>query len=65
MVSFLTGGNFLDYNVLLDNPIAGQHLGIILIELGVGFTVTSVMIIIYFSFAGRKESPQPKKELGE
>ena len=65
MVSFLTGGNFLDYNVLLDNPIAGQHLGIILIELGVGFTVTSVMIIIYFSFAGRKESPQPKDKIGE
>jgi len=64
MVSFLNGGNFLDYNVLLDNPIAGQHLGIILIELGVGFTVTSVIIIIYFSFAGRKENQQPKDESG-
>lgn len=65
MVSFLAGGNFLDYNVLLENPIAGQHLGIILIELGVGFTVTAVMIIIYFNFAGRNEVEPGKIESGE
>ena len=33
------GGNFLDYTVLADDPVAGQHLGILLVELGVGITV--------------------------
>lgn len=64
LVSFLNGGNFLDYNVLLSNPVAGQHLGILLIELGVGFTVTAVMIIIFFNFAARDEIEQSKEELG-
>ena len=35
----------------------GQHLGIMLIELGVGITVASVMILIFFSFAGRGRTP--------
>jgi multicomponent Na+:H+ antiporter subunit B len=56
VVSLLNGGNFLDYNVLADDPIAGQHLGILLIELGVGCTVASVMVIIFFNFAGRREN---------
>lgn len=55
VVSLLNGGNFLDYNVLSSDPIAGQHLGILLIELGVGCTVTSVMVVIFFSFADRAE----------
>jgi len=55
IVSLLNGGNFFDFNVLSNDPIAGQHLGIILIELGVGCTVASVMILIFFNFAGRKE----------
>ncbi|MBL4907544.1 MAG: DUF4040 domain-containing protein, partial [Sneathiella sp.] len=36
VVSMMNGGNFLDYNVLASNPVAGQHLGILLVELGVG-----------------------------
>lgn len=58
VVSLFNGGNFLDYNVLAQDPIAGQHLGILLIELGVGCTVTAVMIIIFFNFAGRREAQQ-------
>ena len=57
VVSMLNGGNFLDYNVLAGDPVAGQHLGILLIELGVGCTVASVMVIIFFSFSGREEYP--------
>ncbi|MGQ8366833.1 Na(+)/H(+) antiporter subunit B [Glaciecola sp. 1036] len=53
VVSMLRGGNFLNYSVLLDSPIAGQHLGIIVIELGVGITVASVMILLFFTFARR------------
>ncbi len=47
------GGTFLDYNVLADDPIAGQHLGIMLVELGVGLTVTGVLLSIFHSFAAR------------
>lgn len=53
VVSMLNGGNYLDYNVLAADPIAGQHLGIIIIELGVGITVTTSMIIIFLTFARR------------
>ena len=51
--SLLLGGNFLDYNVLLDDPVDGQHLGILLIELGVGITVAATLIMIFYAFAGR------------
>ena len=47
------GGNFLDYDVLFEDPIAGQHIGILVIELGVGITVAAAMITIFFTFAGR------------
>ena len=53
VTTILMGGNFLDYNLLLLNPVEGQHIGILLIELGVGITVSSVMLIIFFAFAGR------------
>jgi len=54
MDSLLLGGNFLDYNVLLDDPVHGQHLGIILIELGVGVTVASTLIVVFYAFVGRR-----------
>lgn len=53
VASLLLGGNYLDYTVLADKPVAGQHLGILLVELGVGITVSSVMLILFFAFAGR------------
>ena len=58
VVSLLNGKKFLDYSALSSDPVAGQHLGILLIEIGVGITVASVMVIIFFTFAGRNESPQ-------
>ena len=51
VVSMLLGANFLDYDVLAANPVAGQHLGILLVELGVGLTVTAVMILLFYAFA--------------
>lgn len=51
--SMLNGGNFLDYNVLANDPHDGQHYGILIIELGVGITVAAVMINIFFSFSER------------
>ncbi len=54
IAGMLMGGNFLDYSVLSSDPVAGQHLGILLIELGVGITVTGVLLSIFFAFASRK-----------
>jgi len=50
------GGNFLDYDALSDSPLAGQHIGIILIELGVGMAVASTLVSIFYGFAGRERS---------
>ena len=61
VVSLLNGKEFLDYSTLSADPVAGQHLGILLIELGVGITVASVMVIIFFNFAGRRENQQNKE----
>jgi len=53
VAALVLGGNFLDYSVLEADPVAGQELGIMLIELGVGTTVAAVMIAIFYAFAGR------------
>ncbi len=53
VATMLMGGNYLDYNVLLHDHLHAQHLGILLVELGVGVTVAAVMITIFFAFAGR------------
>jgi multicomponent Na+:H+ antiporter subunit B len=54
--TLLLGGSFLNYSVLAENPTTGQHIGILVIELGVGITVASVMLIIFFAFAGREQN---------
>ncbi len=54
IASLFLGGNYLDYGVLASEPAAGQHLGILLIEFGVGLTVASVMVTVFFAFAGRR-----------
>jgi multicomponent Na+:H+ antiporter subunit B len=54
VVGMIKGGRFLDYGVLGADPVRGQHLGILLIELGVGITVASVIIGVFFAFVGRK-----------
>tara|TARA_B100000029_G_scaffold120855_1_gene114196 strand:+ start:750 stop:1160 length:411 start_codon:yes stop_codon:yes gene_type:complete len=51
VVAILNGGEFLNYNLLSENPMTGQHIGIMLIELGVGITVASTMIILFYAFA--------------
>ena len=53
----LGGGNFLDYSVLEHHWGGGwlphgQHLGIFLVELGVGITVAAVMIADLLSVRG-------------
>ena len=53
VVAMLLGGDFLDYDVLAHEPTEGQHLGIFFVELGVGITVSSTMLLLYFAFVGR------------
>jgi len=53
VAGILLGGNFLDYSVLMSDPVAGQHIGLLLIELGVGITVTGVLLSIFHAFAAR------------
>ncbi|MCA9148103.1 MAG: Na(+)/H(+) antiporter subunit B [Planctomycetales bacterium] len=61
VICLLAGGNFLDYRVL-DHHWGhglvphGQHLGIFLVELGVGITVSGVMIAIFYLFAARRQT---------
>lgn len=53
VASLLLGANYLDYSPLAHDPAHGQHIGILLVELGVGITVAAVMIAIFFNFADR------------
>lgn len=54
VVTWLLGGNFLDYNMLNSHePSHGQHIGILMVEAGVLLTVSSTMLLIFYTFAGR------------
>lgn len=68
--TLLLGGNFLDYDALggghgaadhggsdgdgAGHDTHGQHLGILLIELGVGITVAAVMVTVFYGYAARR-----------
>jgi multicomponent Na+:H+ antiporter subunit B len=55
LVCMLLGGNFLDYSqlaaILQVDPIKARHLGMLGVEIGVGFAVMAVMAIIYVNIA--------------
>jgi len=56
VASIFLGGNFLDYNALdSQHPEHGQHLGIFLVEAGVGITVTATLLAIFYAVAGRRK----------
>jgi multicomponent Na+:H+ antiporter subunit B len=54
VVCMLMGGAFLDYSALAADPISGQHLGILIIEAGVGMAVCGALLSIFHAFAARK-----------
>ena len=56
LASLFMDGNFLQYRALADEATHGEHIGILLIELGVGITVATVMTSMFFSFSGRRRS---------
>jgi len=52
--SLLLGSTYLNYSAFTpDHPQHGQHMGILIVELGVGITVAAVMVAIYYAFAAR------------
>jgi multicomponent Na+:H+ antiporter subunit B len=57
VAGLLLGGNYLDYFVLAHDPVHGQERGIFWVEVGVGITVSAVMLKIFYMFAGRGLDP--------
>ncbi len=53
VAAMMGGENYLDYDAFGPEHHEGQHLGILLVELGVLITVASVMLAIFYAFAGR------------
>lgn len=57
VLSMLLGYTFLDYGAFQPgHPSHGQHWGILAVELGVGITVTGVMLTIFYAFVSRVPS---------
>ena len=56
VANMLLGGDFLDYGVFApEHPSHGEHYGILAVEFGVGLTVASTLMLIFFNFASRSE----------
>lgn len=54
LASMLLGSEYLNYNPLNSHDAThGQHLGILLVELGVGITVAAVMVAVFYAFSDR------------
>ena len=54
IATMIAGGQFLEYGFLSTNSASGNHTGILIIEIGVGITVSAVMLMIFFSLADRR-----------
>lgn len=53
IVSLFLGANYLNYSVLAHDGPHGQHLGILLVEIGVLVTVAATMVSIFYAFLER------------
>lgn len=51
IISLFFNQNYLDYYALATSAIFAQHLGIFLVEVGVGITVSTVMLLIYIKLS--------------
>jgi len=54
LISVYLNSEYLNYSVLAHDHKHGQHLGILLIEFGVGLTVAGVMLILFHLFSSWK-----------
>ena len=55
LYALFVGKPFLDYSALAHDPVHGQHLGVLLVEFGVGITVFSIVLAIFYALSGRKK----------
>jgi multicomponent Na+:H+ antiporter subunit B len=54
IATMVLGGAFLEYGVFSPgHPEHGQHWGLLIIEFGVGLTVSAVMVAVFSTFASR------------
>lgn len=51
ITDMLSNGEFLNYSVMFSSAVQGQHIGILVIELGVGITVAATMLLFFYSFS--------------
>jgi len=51
LIPIFLNKEFLNYYAYSDSKLLAQHIGIFLIELGVGITVFSSILLIYISFS--------------
>lgn len=63
LIGVALGGHFLEFAVLLDDPKKAQQAGIILVELGVGITVATVVMLIFTMFVKRRAMLDPEDRL--
>lgn len=61
VVTLLLGGNFLDYDTLAHGK-HGQHYGIFAVELGVGISVSAVMLSLFYSFMNYRPIRKPRSQ---
>ena len=54
LISVYLNSEYLNYSVLAHDHKHGPHLGILLIEFGVGLTVAGVMLILFHLFSSWK-----------
>jgi multicomponent Na+:H+ antiporter subunit B len=55
LFGLVRGAPFLDYDALGSH---GQHWGILLVEAGVGITVSSVMVTVFYAFTELVRDPE-------
>lgn len=56
VATMLLGAPYLGYDAIVPESThhAGQHYGILIVELGVGIAVASTMLTIFYHFVGRE-----------
>ncbi|MEM9168204.1 MAG: Na(+)/H(+) antiporter subunit B [Pseudomonadota bacterium] len=62
VATMLLGGGYLGYTEIAPQSThhAGQHYGILIVELGVGIAVAATMLMIFYNFVGREPEIDPE-----
>jgi multicomponent Na+:H+ antiporter subunit B len=66
LLCLILGANYLDYGILHKilpaDPVHARSLGILGVEIGVGFTVTAVMVSIFLNIASAGKHEEGEQE---